>query len=93
MGLGVAIGTALAAGAASTGASLVQSNRAQHTAEREYKQQQTQLKEQKQQALNKRKQQIDDLRYNLLGSSESNSSNNKIKNNNASLINNDITLG
>ena len=92
MGLEVAIGTALAAGAASTGASLVQSNRAQHTAEREYKQQQTQLKEQKQQALNKRRQQIDDLRYNLLGSSESNS-NNKIKSNNTSLINNDITLG
>lgn len=90
MVLEVAIGTALAAGAASTGASLVQSNRAQHTAKREYNEQQTQLKEQKQQALNKRRQQIDDLRYNLLGS---NSSSNKIKNNNTSLINNDITLG
>lgn len=93
MGLGVAIGTALAAGAASTGASLVQSNKAQHTAQREYKQQQNQLIEQKNQALKKRKQEIDDLRYNLLGSSGSNS-NNKIKNNNnTSLINNDITLG
>ena len=91
MGIGVAIGTALAAGAASTGASLVQSNKAQHTAKREYNEQQNQLIEQKNQALNKRKQQIDDLRYNLLGS---NSSSNKIKNNETnSLINNDITLG
>lgn len=94
MATGAAIGALLAgtAGAVSTGASLVQSNRAKHTAEREYKQQQVQLKQQEQQALNKRKQQIDDLRYNLLGNNSS-SSVNKIKNNNTSLVNNDITLG
>ena len=89
MATGAIIGS-LIAGATATGASAYQSHKANKQAKKEYKRQQNELNLQKQDALKKRKAQIDELRYNLLGDEDN--SNNSINTNN-SLINNDVILG
>lgn len=93
-GLAVASLIGAAAGAVGTGASIVQSKKANKETKKQQRIQNDQIKEQKAVEFEKRKQLIDQQRYNLLGSDNSSfSQSSGLNSGSFSLLGNNQTLG